>query len=582
MLLARVARYGTAGERQIPRLRRMIPRSAASRRLALGVALPTAALVLWDASQGPVLEKDLPRHYDEACFGAIWTQRPARAVYRACSVLCEAVPLATSLALAAGLGELGSEEVQRQQACALREALVRLGPALIKLGQAMSIRPDILPAPVLVELQRLVDACPCFADEKAHAIVLAELGKNFGDLFDAAEFGIKPVAAASLGQVYRVRVRGTGEVVAVKVQRPDMMASISLDLQILAVLASTLDLLTATFTRQQPYHCDLLRAFASAAWAELDYENEASNQERFRRNFGCENSPRDDSQRTAALSRRSSSWLPLRRGTADNSSEVYIPRVYHEFTSRRVLTTEWIEGEYLARSPPAVIRRLVPIGVNCFLKQLCTDGFFHCDPHPGNLLVTPGGRLALIDFGLCAEVPLPHISRISAAIVHTMSADTVQLVEDGIALGFLPVDVDRTELVPLIQNVLSTSTKAVLEQGAEAASLGVSSSYGAVQRRKRHFSNITDDLNGIFFRFPFRVPDYFAVSKRKGTAIVVALPCHTIAIDAFSFAQVLSSLSVHNDVTPRSEPAVPVDTYSAPVCSLDYFCVCTCVCWYVS
>ena len=99
---------------------------------------------------------------------------------------------------------------------------------------------------------------------------------------------------------------------------------------------------------------------------------------------------------------------------------VYVPEVYSEWTRRRVLVTEWIEGQKLATSPKEVINELTPVGVECFLVQLLETGFFHADPHPGNLLVTPEGLLAIIDFGLCADVPLPDTKTMTLALVHLM------------------------------------------------------------------------------------------------------------------------------------------------------------------
>ena len=132
-------------------------------------------------------------------------------------------------------------------------------------------------------------------------------------------------------------------------------------------------------TKQPPFDVALLDAFAAASYAELDYENEARNQERF---------------------------AGLIAGS-DLRDDVRIPEVEWSGTSRKVLTTAWIEGEQPAKSPPDVIRRLTPVGVKCFLAQLLDFGFFHSDPHPGNLLVDGSGKLVLIDFGLCAELDLP-------------------------------------------------------------------------------------------------------------------------------------------------------------------------------
>ncbi|KAG8458445.1 hypothetical protein KFE25_004323 [Diacronema lutheri] len=529
------------------------------RALALAVGAPVCGAVLLDAASGPVREEMLPRVWDSETVASVWARRPVRVLARAGAVLGELAPLGGALALDAARGALGEAGAQASHARALRDSLVRLGPAFIKLGQALSSRPDVLPAAALKELESLVDACPSYPDEQARAIVLAELGCPFDELFDTAEFGSAPVAAASLGQVYRVRERATGDVLALKVQRPGMMRAISLDLQLLGLLATAADALGAAFTRQQPYHRELLRAFSAGAWSELDYEHEADNQAMFRTNFGCDGQPRADSARARTpwqrLVSRADAPAPRAVDGADGahgggarasrrtppavtadatpavtrasaravwSRRVYIPMVYRGLTSRRVLATEWVQGEYLARSPPDVIARLVPIGIACFLQQLLQDGLFHADAHPGNLIVTTDGRLALIDFGLCARVPAPDTRKIGAAILHALDGDVPRLLDDAIALGFLPADVDRVALTPLLRRVLATSTDAVLRDAARAGAGGGAEppagarreSYAAVMRRRRHFGTITDDLNNIFFRFPFRVPDYFALITR--------------------------------------------------------------------
>merc|ERR1712209_317061 len=124
---------------------------------------------------------------------------------------------------------------------------------------------------------------------------------------------------------------------------------------------------------------------------------------------------------------------------------------HDQWTTRKVLVTEWIEGEKLAESSNDVINKLTPVGVECFLAQLLDTGRFHADPHPGNLLVTKTGRLALIDFGLCAEV-------------HLMQGDVPGLVDDAIHLGFLPEDVEKEKLLPALQSIFDEAQLAIKEE----------------------------------------------------------------------------------------------------------------------
>ncbi len=208
------------------------------------------------------------------------------------------------------------------------------------------------------------------------AVLEAELGVKAETYFSDLTSATHPIAAASLGQVYRLRLAETGETVAVKIQRPDMLSSVLKDLYIIRRLAQLYEKLKSVVTRQRPYEVALVDTFGTASLQELDYLHEAENQERFRRDL-----------------------VPKMK------DRVHIPKVYR--ATRKVLVTEWIQGEKLADSGSDVIKRLIPIGVECFLIQLLETGDFHADPHPGNLLVTQDGKLALLDFGLCAKVPLP-------------------------------------------------------------------------------------------------------------------------------------------------------------------------------
>merc|ERR1719195_2178537 len=269
------------------------------------------------------------------------------------------------------------------------------------------------------------------------------------------------------------------QVVAVKVQRPDMHHYVLRDIYILRLVARSWQWLKSTFTYQRPFDVALLDAFAGATLKELDYLNEAANQ------IKCKE----------ALEPR-------------QRDKIYIPNVYEKHTTRKVLVTEWIEGAQLAKSPPEVINQLIPVGVECFLIQLLETGFFHADPHPGNLLVTPEGRLALIDFGLMADVPIQDTKTMTKTIVHLMQGDVPGLVEDAIQLGFLPEDVDKASLTPVLQSVFDSGQLAVSDQVKSGLT------YKAIQGRRKQFWAVSFDLNKIFYTYPFLVPDYFALITR--------------------------------------------------------------------
>lgn len=386
------------------------------------------------------------------------------------------------------LGSTASEAEARSSARAgeLRALLTQLGPTFIKLGQMLSIRPDLLPPDAVIELQKLCDGCPSYPTADALLLIEDELGAPPAEVFDGLDASTPPVAAASLGQVYRCRLRATGEEVALKVQRPDMIRSVSRDLYLLrgymrAVEWFKTEVLVRLLGAAERTNFDvrLLDAFATASFLELDYRNEATNLER----FAAELVPRC-------------------------GGKVYVPRCYGHVTTRKVLATEWIVGEQLAKSPPEVIAELIPVGVDCFLRQLLGCGFFHSDPHPGNLLVDARRRLVLIDFGLCAEIAAFDSRALTQSIVHLMQGDVEALVDDAVLLRFLPPTVDRAALLPHLKRIFEQGRLAAAEQRTRRAP------FGAVKERRAKFWAVSRDLNRIFFEFPFTVPDYFALITR--------------------------------------------------------------------
>ena len=249
----------------------------------------------------------------------------------------------------------------------MRQVLTKLGPTFIKVGQAVSIRPDILPRNTMYELQKLCDDVPRFSNEIAQETFRTELGSGFDDIF--SEVSSEPVAAASIGQVYRAKLKETGEEVALKIQRPGILETVSLDLCLIRKVCILLQ--PTPFIRSDL--ASILDEWASRFYEEMNYVQEAENGLRFMRLM-----------------------KPLREVTA--------PRPIFEHTSRRVLTMEWIRGYKLVDAKPEEINRLANIGITCYLMQLLETGFFHADPHPGNMLRTEDGKLCIIDFGLMSEL----------------------------------------------------------------------------------------------------------------------------------------------------------------------------------
>ncbi|NEO84349.1 MAG: AarF/ABC1/UbiB kinase family protein [Spirulina sp. SIO3F2] len=355
------------------------------------------------------------------------------------------------------------EQNQRQRAGQLRELITSLGPTYIKIGQALSTRPDLLPAVYMEELSRLQDQIPAFDNEIAYSLIQEELGRPPHQVY--AELSANPVAAASLGQVYKGKLK-TGETVAVKVQRPDLLDRITLDIYIARSLA--------IFAKQKVkrIRSDLVAIideFAGRIFEELDYAQEGRNAELFAELYG---------------------YLP----------EIYIPRIHWDYSGRRVLTMEWIEGTKLTQLEAVQAQGidatyLVEVGVACSLRQLLEHGFFHADPHPGNLLATPDGKLAYLDFGMMSRIKPYQRYGLIEAVVHLVNRDFEALAQDYVNLEFLTPETDLEPIVPALTKVFGNAL------GASVAQL--------------NFKSITDQMSEMMYEFPFRVPAYYALIIRS-------------------------------------------------------------------
>ncbi|WP_341527643.1 AarF/ABC1/UbiB kinase family protein [Nostoc sp. UHCC 0302] len=351
----------------------------------------------------------------------------------------------------------------RRRAAQLRELLTRLGPAYIKIGQALSTRPDLVPPAYLEELTKLQDQLPPFANEIAYQFIQEELGALPEEVY--AELSPQPIAAASLGQVYKGKLK-TGEEVAIKVQRPDLRERITVDLYILRRIAAWVQ---KNVKRVRSDLVGILDELGERIFEEMDYIHEGENAERFFQLYG-------------------------------HIKDVYVPKIYWEYTNRRVLTMEWINGTKLTqteeiRAQGIDARYLIEVGVQCSLRQLLEHGFFHADPHPGNLLATTDGKLAYLDFGMMSEIKPAQRYGLIEAIVHVVNRDFEGLAKDYVKLEFLSPETDLTPIIPAFARVFADA------QGASVAELNIKS--------------ITDELSALMYEYPFRVPPYYALIIRS-------------------------------------------------------------------
>ncbi len=401
--------------------------------------------------------------YDPAAITRLYAGHPQRLLRRLWQTL---MPICLFLLGVAGdkaTGQLRNPERARARARECAELLAALGPAFIKAGQALSTRPDIVPPVLLEELAQLQDQLPGFDSALAMACIEEDLGASVDDIFASLER--EPISAASLGQVHRGVLQG-GQKVAVKVQRPGLREQITLDLYIVRNIAAWLNKNVRIIKSDL---VGLIDELGSRVFEEMDYLNEAANAEKFKQ-------------------------------LHSHNPSIAVPSIYPQATSRRVLTMEWIDGVKLTNLEAVKgigidPDDMVSIGVNCSLQQLLEHGFFHADPHPGNLLALPDGRLAYLDFGMMSTVTREARTGLIQAVVHLVNRNFGALSKDFVSLGFLSEEVDLTPIVPAFEGVFG-----------QALEMGVS---------RMDFKAVTDDLSGVMYKFPFRVPPYYALIIRS-------------------------------------------------------------------
>jgi len=401
--------------------------------------------------------------YDPEIISKIYQKNPKRLLKRLWQTLIPIFIYIISVLWDKLTGQLRKESKARFRAKQLTNLLVELGPAFVKAGQALSTRPDIIPVVLLEELSQLQDQLPGFDGDKAMELIEEDLNKKIDEIF--LNIDKEPISAASLGQVHKAVLKNK-EVVAVKVQRPGLREQITLDLYIVRNIANWLKnnigLIRSDLVA-------LIDELGKRVFEEMDYLNEAENAEKFR-NFHIKN------------------------------SKIAVPKIYKETTSRRVLTMEWIDGIKLTNLEG--VKKLgidpdemIEIGVQCSLEQLLEHGFFHADPHPGNLLALEDGRLCYLDFGMMSEVTRNSRSGLIQAVVHLVNKNFDKLSQDFVKLGFLSEEVNLEPIVPAFQDVF-----------INAVELGVS---------KMDFKSVTDDMSGVMYKFPFKLPPYYALIIRS-------------------------------------------------------------------
>ncbi len=402
------------------------------------------------------------RRYNPQAIASYYNQRPWLAIGRALSVIWLFGGFILGFLLDRSLGN--TEKNADIRANQLREILTQLGPTYIKVGQALSTRPDLIKKDFLEELIKLQDQLPAFDNDLAMQIVETQLKKPIDELF--REISPRPIAAASLGQVYKAKLY-SGETVAVKVQRPNLMPTITRDLYLMRWVATWIGpLLPLNLGENLTVIVD---EFGTKLFEEIDYQNEGRNAEKFAANFS-------------------------------EDPSVMVPSIYWRYTTHTVLTLEWIDGikfNDLDGIRAAGIDRdnLIRTAVAAGMRQLLEFGFFHADPHPGNLFVLGDGRMAFIDFGMMDQLNQNTKETIAGSVVHLINKDYLALTDDFVTLGFLTPDIDITPIIPALERVLGN---------AMGESVG-----------NFNFKTVTDEFSELMFQYPFRVPAQFSLIIRS-------------------------------------------------------------------
>lgn len=345
--------------------------------------------------------------------------------------------------------------IRKRRAKWLVAKLLDLGPTFIKIGQSLSTRVDLLPLEYIEELSQLQDRVPKFEIEAAIAIIETDLGKSLYSIY--RDFEEEPIAAASLGQVHKARLH-TGEDVVVKIQRPGLKPLFDLDF---VVVGQLLRLLRRWFTWIRKYQLEAVYdEFFTILYQEIDYVQEGKNADRFRANF------------------------------VDYPS-IVVPSIYWQYSSAKVLTMAYVPGIKVddlqaleaCNLNPKIINQL---GICCYLKQLLQDGFFHADPHPGNLAVTNDGNLIFYDYGMMSEIKAMDKDKMVKTFFAVLKKDTNEVIDTLTSMGLIETVADMAPVKRMMKFVLDKFTEKPIDVKA--------------------FEQIKGEMYELFEQQPFRLP----------------------------------------------------------------------------
>jgi ubiquinone biosynthesis protein len=400
--------------------------------------------------------------------------------------------------IVAGPPRFVSEQVHRERARRLTARIASLGPSFIKLAQVFAIRADIIPQIYVEELSRLHDQVPPFPTSEVRKRIQAELKQPVETVFDF--FNGEALAAASLGQVHRARYRG--EDVIVKVLRPGVEELVATDVRVVQnlvfVLEQFIDHHIVRSTRT------IIDEFSRMIAEEMDFLHEADNVDRF--------------------------------GDLFRKSEfVIIPRVYREVTTTRVLVMQFFEGFHVTEVDE-ILRHNIDTGrmienlIEFYGDQLLVHGFFHADPHPGNILIRPDARIVLLDYGMVLEITPELRQDLVRIVVAAVRSDVDELINMAYKLEMLEFDVSPSTVREAAQAIISIHLDRQLTQ--------------------RQIQEITYQILNTFYRFPLRLPSSFVYILRAG----VLIEGIGIAYDP-NFNSLTTAIPIYKRIVDRALPS---------------------------
>jgi predicted unusual protein kinase regulating ubiquinone biosynthesis (AarF/ABC1/UbiB family) len=402
-----------------------------------------------------------------------------------------------------------NERYHRRRAQKLVNTAIGLGPTFIKIGQSLSTRVDFFPPIYTETLSQLQDRVPAFGVDEAIEIIETELGAALNILF--AQFDPIPLAAASLGQVHRAKLR-TGENVVIKVQRPGLRRLFELDFLVIEKLLWWVDRLVPK--KRSLELRAIYQEFFTLLFQEIDYAKEGQNADRFRSNF-------------------------------KDRELVVVPEIYWKYTTHRVLTMSYLPGIKIDDRPALAAcgfdpKKINQIGICCYLQQLLVDGFFQADPHPGNMAIMADGRLVVYDFGMMAELKQISTDRMIETFWAVIKKDETAVTNNLIELGLIEQVEDMRPIRRVIEFMLERFTDRPVDI--------------------KEFDKIKSEVTTLFIQQPFQMsPEMSFIIKALSTLDGIARtldPEYNLVVAAQPFIRSIAVSERHNIIGKLSKQAV--------------------------